>query len=687
MKVKKTIKIPKRLNHEIIGNLGVGSYSTYGLGSMPGTVKKWWKSAGSKHDGGIATLGSAFLVAMTNTFGADGDVMQVHLKGGQSFWVIKCDTKSSGDSNWTKYGHNVDGTIDILEWYGDMSFSQLRSTLKKKKYLGKRISYVENYGRYKKNMKLTGGGGAVQKIIDVAKKHVGKNGRAWVKDRTSIGNQAWCAATMCACGIDAKFAGKIMPRANYSASGFGKDIVEKYKGTYIKGGKNAKPQPGDFAEFPKGATGKWASGHIGLVIKVNKTTVRTIEGNHLPPTGEICYVTRRKSEIGWYARPDWDKVGGAGNLDDGDGSSGVSSGPLYDTSSTRADAMMREVAYIDNKGVTTTKATDIELSVLNYTSLLAEIYSLYGGGSGGNENPSDNASEGDYDLTNIKNKVAKRVVKYFIDEGGFSPAGACAIAGNMQQESSFNPGLSDGTNFGLCSWTNAGGRADNMKKHAGSDWKKDVEGQCSFILKELKEGGSGYKKLLNQLKENKNSESWCKELTEKFCTVYERAGTPMMSNRKKYAVNVWKKIKKKKTAKYGGGKFKWPCPGHKTITSKFGPRSAPTAGASSYHRGIDISASIGDKVIAAASGKVIEVATSSSRGKYITISHGSKLYTRYQHLSKQSVKKGDKVNAGDTIGKVGNTGVGTGAHLHFEVLKGGYTGWGKYEVNPMKYLK
>ena len=37
--------------------------------------------------------------------------------------------------------------------------------------------------------------------------------------------------------------------------------------------------------------------------------------------------------------------------------------------------------------------------------------------------------------------------------------------------------------------------------------------------------------------------------------------------------------------------------------------------------------------------------------------------------------------------KVGNTGVGTGAHLHFEVLKGGYTGYGKYEVDPMKYLK
>ena len=152
-KGKKTVKIPKWLKHYIMANLGVGDYSSRGLGYMPGTVQKWWRAAGSKHSGGIATIHGAYLVAMTDKFGNDGDLMKVVLKNGKSFWVIKCDTKGAdkGSSRSAAYGHVLDGIVDVLEWYGDMSQSTLRSTLKRKGYLNKRVSYVVNYGKYSKS--------------------------------------------------------------------------------------------------------------------------------------------------------------------------------------------------------------------------------------------------------------------------------------------------------------------------------------------------------------------------------------------------------------------------------------------------------------------------------------------------------------------------------------------------------
>lgn len=126
--------------------------------------------------------------------------------------------------------------------------------------------------------------------------------------------------------------------------------------------------------------------------------------------------------------------------------------------------------------------------------------------------------------------------------------------------------------------------------------------------------------------------------------------------------------------------FIWPLPSSHTITSGFGGRSAPTKGASSYHKGIDISSSVGEKVIAAASGEVVISEYSYSAGNYIMINHGSGMFTIYMHLSKRLVNVGDEVSQGQQIGKVGSTGYSTGPHLHFGVRKNG-----EY-VNPTNYV-
>lgn len=82
------------------------------------------------------------------------------------------------------------------------------------------------------------------------------------------------------------------------------------------------------------------------------------------------------------------------------------------------------------------------------------------------------------------------------------------------------------------------------------------------------------------------------------------------------------------------------------ITSYFGYRTSPTAGASSNHKGIDISVPVGSTVVAAKAGTVVTAAYSASAGNYIAISHGDGVYTYYMHCSSLAVSSGAKVSQG-----------------------------------------
>lgn len=116
------------------------------------------------------------------------------------------------------------------------------------------------------------------------------------------------------------------------------------------------------------------------------------------------------------------------------------------------------------------------------------------------------------------------------------------------------------------------------------------------------------------------------------------------------------------------------------LSSRFGRRSAPTRGASTYHKGIDWATPVGTAVCASSAGTVSRAGWGSGYGYVVYIEHADGRQTRYGHLSKILVKPGQTVAQGQKIALSGNTGRSTGPHLHFELLINGS------QVNPLDYL-
>ena len=127
----------------------------------------------------------------------------------------------------------------------------------------------------------------------------------------------------------------------------------------------------------------------------------------------------------------------------------------------------------------------------------------------------------------------------------------------------------------------------------------------------------------------------------------------------------------KKGTKYTGGSMVWPSTNSTQITSYYGMRYHPILKKNRMHTGLDINAANGTSIIAANKGTVLAAGWQGDYGNAVIIDHGGGITTLYAHSSKVLVSKGDTVEAGDTIAKVGSTGLSTGPHLHFEVRKDG----------------
>jgi murein DD-endopeptidase MepM/ murein hydrolase activator NlpD len=123
----------------------------------------------------------------------------------------------------------------------------------------------------------------------------------------------------------------------------------------------------------------------------------------------------------------------------------------------------------------------------------------------------------------------------------------------------------------------------------------------------------------------------------------------------------------------------WPVEG--PVTGSFGERIDPFNGEGAFHSGVDISASVGQSVIAPADGIVIFADFMGGYGRAIVLDHSHGITTRYGHLASFAVTAGQYVHRGDTIGYVGLSGRSTGPHLHYEVRIN------DTPVNPHKYLR
>ena len=123
-----------------------------------------------------------------------------------------------------------------------------------------------------------------------------------------------------------------------------------------------------------------------------------------------------------------------------------------------------------------------------------------------------------------------------------------------------------------------------------------------------------------------------------------------------------------------------PLPNMYEISSGFGRRYHPILKVLRAHTGIDIAAAKGTPVYATADGTVSSQTPGGGYGNVIVINHGYSYQTLYAHLSKKAVRPGQKVTRGEIIGYVGSTGMSSGPHLHYEVIKDGV------RVNPVHYF-
>ena len=114
--------------------------------------------------------------------------------------------------------------------------------------------------------------------------------------------------------------------------------------------------------------------------------------------------------------------------------------------------------------------------------------------------------------------------------------------------------------------------------------------------------------------------------------------------------------------------------------SGFGTRMHPIYKTLRTHTGIDLVAPTGTKIYATGDGVVTSAQFERGYGKAIVINHGYQYQSMYAHCSEILVHQGQKVKRGEVIGLVGNTGVSTGSHLHYEIIKGGQ------KVNPINYF-
>jgi murein DD-endopeptidase MepM/ murein hydrolase activator NlpD len=198
-----------------------------------------------------------------------------------------------------------------------------------------------------------------------------------------------------------------------------------------------------------------------------------------------------------------------------------------------------------------------------------------------------------------------------------------------------------------------------------------IKSSISTVNSELKRRGKYFNPLANSKKDNKGgvfvpdslSVVENDELSNQALKTFESIDTN----------NYYKEAMKKIPL----GKPVWTY----WLSSPFGKRKDPFNAKSAAHKGVDLASNTGNKIKTMAEGKVTRAGWATGYGKVIEIDHGNGFKTKYGHLNKIYVNKGQQVAQNEAIGEVGNTGRSTGPHLHYEVLYNGVP------LNPMVFIK
>lgn len=365
------------------------------------------------------------------------------------------------------------------------------------------------------------------KFIQCARSHVGEK-QSWVKNTIGCGDIEWCAAFVAACAKVSGIIDILIPHS-YSSEGIVTAGVNKGWGIYHKGpnqGCSFIPQAGDLVTFrwENQYSSEYACDHIGIVIDCNGSVVYTIEGNtgtsdrHTSSVQKHEYDVSNKCINGYY-RPNWSMVGASINDLGFGGSVTGTAFSLYNSQNTREDAMIREIGYLDSDYKPSISKSKIKLSVINYTSKLAEIFSQFTIVTGE-----------DVIVDGIENPNAKIIIQYLIGKG-LCAAAAIGICANIKHESSYRTdAIEYGYTFanggaGICQWTNyprssSTGRKTDMVNMVGSDWRTNLTGQLDYLWYEL---NSAYylSRVLEPLKSVPNTEEGAKQAADIFVRNFE----------------------------------------------------------------------------------------------------------------------------------------------------------------------
>lgn len=185
-----------------------------------------------------------------------------------------------------------------------------------------------------------------------------------------------------------------------------------------------------------------------------------------------------------------------------------------------------------------------------------------------------------------------------------------------------------------------------------------------------------------QLKQKQNEQSALISQLSSDIATYEKAYNKAVAEENSLKASLQSSLSRSGGGTvYTGGVFAWPAPSYTYISSPYGYRTHPVLGTRKYHSGLDLAAPGGSNILAAADGTVRSAGWNGGYGYCVVVDHGGGVATLYGHASKLLVSSGQKVSKGQVIALVGTTGMSTGNHLHFEVLKNGAT------TDPMAYLR